>query len=231
VIDAGLNLGRGGGARDRLVLLVGGEQADPVTRTGEVLDGGAVLGAGNERGHDVAVLGVPLRAHDHVVVLGDLGVDHRVAAHPQHEQGALPHQLAGQDEVPVDPLLGQERRPGADLADQRHRDRRGLAPELDRPVLAGVAADQVQRLEPVEPVADRPDGLDPDRLADLAHRRHQPGGRVRLPDVVVDPLAGRAQLAVRHQTIHPHPPAIVGFGRDARSVTFHAARPMRARQG
>jgi hypothetical protein len=98
------------------------------------------------------VLGVALLADHDVVVLGDLGVDHRVAAHPEHEQVALADQLAGQYEVPVDPLLGQDRRPGADLADQRNRDVRGLAPELDRAVLAGVAADQVQRLEPVQPV-------------------------------------------------------------------------------
>ena len=143
-----------------------------------------------------------LRPDDHVVVLGDLGVDHRVAAHPQHEQGALPTSWrAGRSCRRPAPRPGSATRRGS------HRPAApgpsGTRRELDRPVLAGVAADQVQRLELVEPVADRPDGLDPDRLADLAHRRHQSRGRVRVPDEVVDLLAGRAQLAVRHQTTTP----------------------------
>ena len=40
-------------------------------------------------GHDdVAVLGVGLLAHDHVVAVEDAGLDHRLAPHPQHEQRA-----------------------------------------------------------------------------------------------------------------------------------------------
>src|SRR5581483_284104 len=137
----------------------------------------------NERGDDVAVLGVLLPADDHVVPVEDPCVDHRVAAYAQDELLAAVCERLGDADVALDRLLGEQRPAGGDLPEHREHVRlRGrprrpapLAPdELERARLRRVAPQEPCPLEVRQVRVDRRRRREPDRLTDLANGRRIP---------------------------------------------------------
>ena len=101
------------------------------------------------------VAGGGLVAGDHEVAVEDAGVDHRVAADPQHEQLAVAGEVGRHGQHLLDVLLGQHVGAGGDVADQRHvADRPALdggargrvEADLDGPGLGGVAAQVAEPL-------------------------------------------------------------------------------------
>ena len=64
------------------------------------------------------LLGVLLLSHDDEVAGKDAGVDHALAANGEDEVGVA-GELVGDRHVVLDPVLGDDRRTGGDLADQR----------------------------------------------------------------------------------------------------------------
>src|SRR5690349_11723922 len=97
---------RGVGAVDRVVRRVVRQQPHLTVLALERLDGGLAV---DQRGHDVAVLGRLLLADHDVVAVADRRLDHRVAGHLEQEERALAHELLGQREDVLHPLLGQDR--------------------------------------------------------------------------------------------------------------------------
>src|SRR6478735_895098 len=121
-------------AEDRRVVAVDGREVRVVRQEPHVpvgalerLDRRLVV---EHRGHDVAVLGVLLLAHDDPVAVADGGLDHRVAGDLEQEEIALAHELLGQREDVLDDLLGRDRHAGGDLAE--HRDIGGLGARVAR---------------------------------------------------------------------------------------------------
>src|SRR2546421_1954856 len=100
---------------DRLEGRVAGQQPDVAVPVPVRLDGRLTL---DHRGHDLAVVGRGLLAHDHPVAVADRRLEHRVALDLEGEQGALTDQLPGQREDVLDRLLGQDRATGGDPPEQ-----------------------------------------------------------------------------------------------------------------
>src|SRR5258706_1685891 len=159
---------------DRLHLAVGRLQADAVLLFEEALErGAAVL---EERNDDVAIPRGVLRLHDDVIAVVDVVLDHRLAAHAQHEGGAaLGRELArGAHRLGL-VLVGVDRLTGGDLADDRrhHRTSAEGAWDGEGARAGGVLLEPALALELQEMVVDRGGGGEADGLGDLAH-----GGRV-----------------------------------------------------
>ena len=80
------------------------------------------------------LLGGGLLAGDDEVAVEDAGVDHRVAADPQHEQLAVAGEVGRQRQHLLDVLLGEHVGAGGDVADERARGApagaRSAAPEV-----------------------------------------------------------------------------------------------------
>ena len=130
--------------------------------------------------HQIAVVRRVLDPGHHAVAVEDAGVDHRVAADPQHEQVALAGELGREGERLLDVLVGQHAGARCHVADQRHvADRppfdggagRRVEADLHGPRLAGVAADEAPVLEGGQVGVDGRRGGEADRRADLADRR------------------------------------------------------------
>jgi len=162
-------------------VLVGRQQLHVAVLLLERLHGGLVV---EHRGHDVAVDGVLLAAHDHPVAVADCGLDHRLADDLEQEQLAVAHERLRQREDLLDRLLGEDRAACGDAADHRHVRRLGhrIADAGDVVALAGVddlhrarqarvAADVALLLQRGELVGDRRRRGEADGVADLAHRR------------------------------------------------------------
>jgi len=156
----------------------------------------------DERDHDLAVVRNLLRPDDHVVALHDPDVLHRVAADGQHElalgaAGDLRHGY-----VVLDVLLGEDRRAGRHVADQRqaarlddrlHRVRRAVQ-QLERARLGWIAPQHADLFEVRQVRVHRRRRGQPDGLADVPHRRRIAVlGRV-LADEVVDLLLALREL-------------------------------------
>jgi GTP-binding protein EngB required for normal cell division len=119
----------------------------------------------DERGAHLALLDARLLADHDQVAVEHAGVDHRLAADPQHEQLPVADQLLGQRVDRLDALLGQDRTTGGDLADQRHVACRGAGPdvqigdrvaaELERARLGRVATQVALALQRLELPVDR----------------------------------------------------------------------------
>jgi hypothetical protein len=60
-----------------------------------------------------------LGAHDHEVAVEHARLDHRLAADGEHEQLAVADELLGEREDGLDALVGEDRRAGRDLTDER----------------------------------------------------------------------------------------------------------------
>ena len=58
-------------------------------------------------------------AHDHEVAVEDAGVDHRLAADPQHEELAVAGEVFGHGHHLFDVLDGEHAGAGGDIADER----------------------------------------------------------------------------------------------------------------
>jgi hypothetical protein len=128
-----------------------------------------------------------VRVDDHEVAVGDGGVDHRVARHPQHERGAFPDQLPREREDLLDLLGGEERPARVDPADQGNVGglrRGGMAGDLlragapstnggemdlHRARAAEVAAQVALPLQDGELVRNARRADKADRLSDLPH--------------------------------------------------------------
>ena len=157
---------------------VGGHQRHPPVGGLIRLDRRLAVGdAGND---DVALLGGGLLDDDHEVAVEDAGVDHRVAADPEHEQIAVAGEVDRHREQLFDVLLRQHVGAGGDVADERdvadgpaldHGAGVGIPADLDRPWLGRVAAEVAEPAERVEVAVHRRRRRQPDRLADLADRR------------------------------------------------------------
>ena len=63
--------------------------------------------------------GLGLATHHDVVAVEDAGVDHRVAADPQHEQVAGAGEVLRNREKLLDRLLGEHAGAGGDMSDER----------------------------------------------------------------------------------------------------------------
>ena len=149
---------------------VGRLQADAVLLGEPAFQRGlALVGHGHD---DLALAGGPLLLDDHVVAVGDLVLDHRLAVDLQHEEvlvGRIEHL------VEIDPLVlldGLVQHAGGDAAGQRQAalvDRLGR--QLDRPRHVRLAGDQPLLLQGLQ-VADHAVGrVDVEFGADLADRR------------------------------------------------------------
>ena len=68
-----------------------------------------------------------LLAHHDVVAVEDAGVDHRVAADPEHEQRAVAGEVLGEGEGLLDVLGREHAGAGGDVAHERHVARRAGA--------------------------------------------------------------------------------------------------------
>ncbi len=91
---------------------------------------------------------------DDVVAVEDAGLDHGVAAHPEHEQVAVAHEVGGQRHDLLDVLLGEHVGAGGDVAHERHVAHRpalghriggGVVADLDGPGLDRVATEVAER--------------------------------------------------------------------------------------
>ena len=100
----------------RRVRLVGGLQPDFVLLLEEALEGDRVLFHLGD--HDVAVAGGLLRPDDDEVTVRDVGVDHRVAADPEHVGVAARREHLRHGQRLADVLIRLDRTAGGDLADR-----------------------------------------------------------------------------------------------------------------
>ncbi len=202
-------------------------QLDVTVPAAEGLDGGLAV---DHRRDDVAVLGHRLLPDHHPVAVGDRGVDHRVADHPEQEQGALADQVARERKDVLDGLLGQDRAARRDPADDRHiggwsgagrprRPRRpprasGCPPRADG---WGPCAADPLRSQHGQLVGHRRRRLQPDHLADLADARRVAATGHRVAD-------HREYLLLAHG----QRPAVVLVGEFAdRALGVRADRPRR----
>ena len=105
-----------------------------------------------------------LLGDDDEVAVEDAGVDHRVAAHAEHEELALAGEVGGDREQLLDVLLGEHVGAGGDVADQRdvadrpplHRRAGVRVPaHLDRPRLRRVPAQEAEALQRVQVAVHR----------------------------------------------------------------------------
>ena len=132
-------------------------------------------------------------ADDDVVAVEDAGVDHRLAADPQHEEVAVAGEVLGDGDHLFDVLGREHAGAGGDVADERDvadraavDDRAGarLERDLDRPGLARVAAQVALVLQRGEVRVHRGRRRQADGLADLADARRV----ALLADLGVDEL-------------------------------------------
>ena len=63
--------------------------------------------------------GLRLLAHDDVVAVEDAGLDHGVAADPEHEEDAVAGEVLGHRQRLLDVLRREHAGPGGDVADER----------------------------------------------------------------------------------------------------------------
>ena len=117
------------------------------------------LAAGDAGDDDVAVVRGRLLHGDHEVAVEDAELDHRVAAHPQHEQLALAGEVGRHGDQLFDVLLGEHVGAGGDVADERdvadgpafHHDAGvGVPADLDGTRLGRVAPKVAEAGERVE---------------------------------------------------------------------------------
>ena len=80
---------------------------------------------------------VGLLAHDDVVAVEDAGVDHGVAAHPQHEELAVAGEVFRDGQRLLDVLLREHAGAGGDVAHEGHV---AHGPPLDGGARLGVVA-------------------------------------------------------------------------------------------
>src|SRR5437660_6907072 len=104
---------------DRLVGRVLGDELDVAVAALEALDGRVAVDQGH---HDRAVGSLVLRPYQDQVAIQDAGVDHAVAANVEQEVPVL-GQVGRKEDVVLDVLLGEDRRAGGHVADDRHGDR------------------------------------------------------------------------------------------------------------
>ena len=118
-------------------------------------------------------------AGDDEIAVEDAGLDHRVAADPQHEQLAVAGEVGGEGQELLDVLLGEDVGAGGDVADQRdvaHRSalvggaRCWVVPHLDGTRLGGVSSQVAEPLERVQVAVDRRRRGETDGVADLPDR-------------------------------------------------------------
>ena len=93
-----------------------GPQHDLVAAAEERLDRRLLAGDAGDDG--LAVLGRGLAAHDDVVAVEDAGLDHRVAAHAQHEEVAVAGEVFGDGQRLLDVLGREHAGAGGDVADE-----------------------------------------------------------------------------------------------------------------
>jgi NAD(P)-dependent dehydrogenase (short-subunit alcohol dehydrogenase family) len=190
-------------AEDRLHRLVLGLQPDVVGFAVDPLDRRLLADQGDD---DFAVTGVVARPHDDVVAFEDAGVLHAFAADLQDVVAVLAADHVGDLDVLLDVLLGEDRRPGGHLADQRqtasgaNRPLRLVEEQLDRPRFGRVAAQQPDLLQVRQVRVHGRGRVQPHRFADLAHGRRVAGlGRV-LADEVEDLLLPFGQVKINHRS-------------------------------
>jgi hypothetical protein len=120
--------------------------------------------AGDSRHHDVALVGRRLRADDDIVAVEDPGVDHRVAAHADHEELAVAGEVRRERQQLLHVLLREHVGASGDVAHERDvtrgpaldgRARVGVVAHLERPRLGGVAAQEAQPLQREQVGVDR----------------------------------------------------------------------------
>ena len=141
-----------------------------------------------------------LHANDDEVTVEDAGIDHRLAAHAQHEQLAVAGEILGHGHELLDLLDREHAGARRDVADERDVTNRAplgrrtgarLERDLDRPGLARVAVEIALVLEGGEMGVHGGRRREPDGLADLPDARRV----AALADLGVDelqdlPLAG-----------------------------------------
>ena len=88
--------------------------------------------AGDAGHDDVAVLGRRLLADHHVVAVEDAGLDHRVAADPQHEELPVAGEVLRQRHRLLDVLGREHAGTGGDVTDERHVHDRAAGPRPRR---------------------------------------------------------------------------------------------------
>src|ERR1700722_8851491 len=223
-------------AGDRRVGRVMRHQPDVLGGAFEGLDRGLAF---QHRGHDVAILGHRLLAHDHPVAVRDSRVHHRVADDLEQEESALADDLPGQREDVLDRLFGQDRPASGDPPDERYVGRllRGdvhggvvigvrlgpdgrmpWQPDLDGPGPASVPAQISLGLQRGELIGDARRAGQADRLANLAHGRRIAAALYRLADYL------------QHLALPPGKHVIgIGLVRQLRHDMRHAALRASAR--
>ena len=143
-------------------------------------------------------------AHDDDVAVEDAGVDHRVALDAQQEVAA--QRLGNRDVTPRrSGRRAAARRPRSGRASgslsslgRRRRRSRLTSGQLERPRLRRVAPQQSRALEVGEMRVNGRRRRQPDRLADLAHRRRIAVPVDVLDEEVPDLLLSACQLDVAH---------------------------------
>ena len=156
---------------------VGRRECDFGTGTAVGLDGG--LATRNAGHNDVAIVRIrDLGGHNEIAV-EDAEVDHRIAAHPEHEEFAVAGEIDGNREEFLDVLLGEHVGARSDVADEwyvtdrpafHHRSAVDVVSHLDGTWLGGVTAEVAETLQRVEVAVDRGWGCETHRIADLSNR-------------------------------------------------------------
>ena len=153
------------------------------------------------------LLMLALHPGDDEVTVEDAGVDHRLAAHPEHEQLAVAGEVRRERDHLLDLLLGEHAHAGGDVADERHvagrtplrrGAARGVGRDLDGTGLGGIPAEVAEALQRVQVRVHRRRGGQTDCLADLTDRRRIPAVADRALDVAEDLLLALGELRLGH---------------------------------
>src|SRR5438105_4583668 len=173
---------------DGLHLAVGGLQPDAIALLIEALEGrGVVLEDGD---HDLPVACGLLGLDDDVIAVVDVVLDHRLPADPEYERVVPRRELRRKRHRLGPVLVGLDRLPGRDLADDRRAHDLGAvtAGKGEGPRAGGLLLEAAVLLQLGQVVVHGRGRGEPDGLSDLTHARRVPALLDRLADVGEDPL-------------------------------------------